>query len=105
MSKPAARTAAGLRLRRTRTAPRPEQAAAGAKPRTGAILRAALWFGMLTGIVEVGLVLALKPLHDRTPGFFHLNRHLVWMIPLFHATLFGAGGLLLACLARLRSRF
>lgn len=68
------------------------------------VLQSALWLGLVTGPIEVGVVLALKPLSDPTPGLFHMNRHLLWMIPAFHAVLFGALGILLGLVARLRPR-
>src|SRR4051812_13152654 len=105
MTNQAATPRGRMRLRRlVRTQPTaPGPAASTRSPL--AVLRAALWFGMSTGAIEVALVLALKPLNDSTPGFFHLNRHLVWMIPLFHVTVFSAFGLVLAVLCRFRRRF
>jgi arylsulfatase A-like enzyme len=63
------------------------------------------WVGLITGPLEVGLVLALKQVRDGTPGLFHMNRHILWMIPLSHLGLFAAVGLLLALLLRFRARF
>lgn len=75
------------------------------RPRPLRVAVAALWIGMITGPLEVGLVLALKPLRDPTPGLFHMNRHLLWSIPLFHLSFFAILGGVLALLARFRSRF
>lgn len=63
------------------------------------------WVGLVTGPLEVGLVLALKQVSDGTPGLFHMNRHIFWMIPLSHLGLFAALGLILAVLRRVRSTF
>src|SRR5215208_2958809 len=104
MRDPATRTVS-LRLRRIRPATQFFPVAPATSPGPLAWLYAALSLGLFTGIGEVGLVLALKPLHDHTPGFFHMNRHIVWMIPLFHAAVFGTCGLLLASLARNRPAF
>jgi arylsulfatase A-like enzyme len=69
------------------------------------VLGGALWLGLATGPLEVALVLATKPLRDPTPGLFHMNRHILWMIPLFDLLLFLIAGAGLAVLARVRSRF
>jgi arylsulfatase A-like enzyme len=69
------------------------------------VLLASAWFGLATGPVEVGLILALKPLHDPTPGFFHMNRHVVWMIPVFHLAFFLLLGLAVMIRMRLARNF
>src|SRR5262249_5242879 len=69
-----------------------------------AILRSATWFGLVVGLLELGLVLALKRLRDPSPGFFRMNRHVVWMIPTADLVLFVGIGLSLAVVARFRPR-
>jgi arylsulfatase A-like enzyme len=59
-----------------------------------------LWFGLCTGIFELGLTLAQKPFIDPSPGFFRMNRHIVWSIPAVNLVLFGFCGLLLALALR-----
>src|SRR5690349_8867974 len=69
-----------------------------------AILLGAAWFGSVVGLLELGLLIALKPLHDPTPGFFRMNRHAVWMIPVGDLLLFSGCGVLLSLAARYRPR-
>ena len=64
-----------------------------------------VWFGLLTGPAELALVLAQKQLRDGTPGFFQMNRQIVWMTPLFHLLLFAAIGGLIGLLAGTWSKF
>jgi arylsulfatase A-like enzyme len=59
--------------------------------------------GLLTGLLELGLTLALEPYYDDAPGFFRGNRHVVWIIPVVNLAIFGAAGLLLGLLVRIRS--
>src|SRR5262245_1262053 len=105
MTNQATTTTARQRLRRDRADRAQAPSELGSKPSARSVIAAALWLGLLTGPAEVGLVVALKRLHDGTPGFLHMNRHIMWMIPLFHAVVFTSAGLLLALLAKLRSRF
>ena len=91
----------------------PEQARAGAGPgwrRRSArsrqvheaqgqalpMLRFSLWLGLITGLAELGLTLAQKPLTDPSPGFFRMNRHIVWTIPTVNLALFGVCGIVAA---------
>jgi arylsulfatase A-like enzyme len=69
-----------------------------------AIGRMALWFGLAVGLLELGLIFALKPLRDPSPGFFRMNRHALWMIPAFNLLLFPSCGIVLAIARRLRPR-
>jgi arylsulfatase A-like enzyme len=59
-----------------------------------------VWFGLVIGLAELGLTLVWKHLRDPSPGFFRMNRHILWTIPLVNLVLFGLCGLLLALLAR-----
>jgi arylsulfatase A-like enzyme len=68
------------------------------------IVAMAVWLGLVVGLSEVGLVLAFRPHPDESPGFFRMNRHIVWMIPLFNLALFGGVGLALAGFAKIRPR-
>ena len=67
-----------------------------------ATLRISLWFGLMVGLAELGLTLAQKPLTDPSPGFFRMNRHIVWTIPTVNLTLFCLCGLALALILRVR---
>jgi arylsulfatase A-like enzyme len=69
-----------------------------------ALVAVALWAGLATGLLELVLTLALKPLRDPSPGFFRGNRHILWMIPTVNLTIFAATGLVLGMLARKRPR-
>ncbi|CAN5675097.1 hypothetical protein BH23PLA1_BH23PLA1_06620 [soil metagenome] len=62
----------------------------------------ALWFGMATGLLELGLLLATKGLHDPSPGLFRMNRHVLWVIPAFNLAAFATCGLLLLAMSRWR---
>ena len=86
----------GLARARSRwTTPRPVVGLhrVGLRPAEVALL--AVWYGLATGLLELGLLLALKPLHDPSPGFFRMNRHALWMIPAVNLAVFGTAGLLL----------
>jgi arylsulfatase A-like enzyme len=62
----------------------------------GAALGIALWFGLLVGPLELGLSLASKALHDPSPLFFRMNRHVLWATPVADLGLFGLCGLVVA---------
>jgi arylsulfatase A-like enzyme len=93
------------RLRRLIPSKQPAGSIPAARPHPLLIVTASVWFGLLTGPAELGLVLARKHLRDGTPGFFQMNRQIVWMIPLTHILLFGAIGALLGLLASRWSKF
>ena len=57
------------------------------------VLRLALWFGLLTGICEVGLLAIRKYALHR---FLFVSMDSIWMAPLADAVLFLAAGVLLA---------
>jgi arylsulfatase A-like enzyme len=63
-----------------------------------------VWFGLIAGLAELGLTLALKMWRDPSPVFFRMNRHIVWTIPTINLAVFGLVGLLLALLVRIRPR-
>ena len=58
------------------------------------------WLGMVVGLAELELTVAQKLLHDPSPGFFRMNRHIVWTIPMVDLALFGLVGLVLALIGR-----
>ena len=61
-----------------------------------------VWFGLTTGLLELGLTFLQKPLYDPSPGLFRMNRQILWTIPAFNLALFGLVGFSLALAARLR---
>ena len=91
----------GWRRVRTRVE---ESASPSAAARLGAVsaFTMSVWFGLSTGLLELGLTLVQKPLHDPSPGFFRINRQIVWTIPTFNLALFALVGVLLAVVVRLR---
>jgi arylsulfatase A-like enzyme len=69
--------------------------------RAGAILKQALWFGLLTGLIEAAL-LGVKRLY--LGRFIRFGPDLAWLAPLSDALAFLAVGLLLVACARLWRR-
>lgn len=61
----------------------------------------AVWFGLFTGLAEVGL-LAVKKLVMH--HIIHLSPHIVWMTPLANVTIFLVFGLVFFLLARFKPR-
>lgn len=62
-----------------------------------------IWSGLLTGVIERGLVLAQRALLDHISlESLRTNRHFMWMIPTADAFLFGLAGVILALLCRRR---
>ncbi len=71
-----------------------------------AVVLMAQWFGLVTGLLELGLLLLRNYLYGTaTLGALQLNRHFHWMIPLTHLAIFSMAGLALAPLALLRARW
>src|SRR5437773_2678477 len=73
-------------------------------PGPRAVAVAALWSGLVTGLLELGLTLALKPLHADAPGLFRENRNILWIIPLVNLVVFAVCGGLVVLAAWLRPR-
>ncbi|HKI19159.1 MAG TPA: sulfatase [Isosphaeraceae bacterium] len=67
-------------------------------------LAISLWFGLSAGLLELGLQFAQKPFIDPSPGFFRMNRHIVWSVPTVNLALFGCCGLLVALAVRVSPR-
>jgi arylsulfatase A-like enzyme len=62
-----------------------------------------VWAGLLTGVIELGLVLAQREFLDQISlESLRTNRHFVWMIPTADVFLFGVAGVFLAWLCRRR---
>jgi arylsulfatase A-like enzyme len=92
------------RLRRLVAEVRRDPHAVDASAGSLALVVAAAWFGLVTGLLELGLTLALKPFYDDALGFFRGNRHILWIVPLVNLAIFGACGLALGLLGRRRPR-
>lgn len=70
-----------------------------------AMLGLALWFGAVTGLLELACVSAWRHLRgDSVLGLMLMSRHYPWMIPTTHLAAFVALGLPLALLAWARPR-
>ncbi len=82
-----------------RTTPRLVAGVHGVGLRPALVALLAVWYGLATGLGELALLQALKPLRDPSPGFFRMNRHAFWMIPTVNLAVFGTAGLLLMALA------
>ena len=69
-----------------------------------AVFLTVLWFGLLAGWLELGLVLVQAATFPQIfQDALRVNRHFVWMIPVSGAMIFGIVGLLLAPVAWLRA--
>src|SRR3954451_24059699 len=95
------REVAAWRKRRRRVLS-PERSAPAVAPGPARVLVASAWCGLFVGLAELGLTIAQKQLRDPSPGFFRMNRHVVWTIPTFNLFLFTIVGLLLATCVRVR---
>jgi arylsulfatase A-like enzyme len=78
---------------------------AGPGPRQGALtlFLTTLWFGLLTGWLELGFVLAQGAIFPHaSPTMLRTNRHMVWMMPISNVLIFSSVGGLIAVLAGIR---
>jgi arylsulfatase A-like enzyme len=66
-----------------------------------AIMTSAVWLGLVTGLLEVAVLVARRHLLDAAAvTALQLNQHARWMIPVSHGLIFAACGLVLAGIAR-----
>ena len=73
------------------------------KPGAAGLFLTTLWFGLVAGWLELGLVLAQRAIHPHVSAdILRTNRHFVWMIPVSELLIFGLVGLLIALLAKWR---
>ncbi len=86
--------------------------AGGVAPGTGkqqgaiGLFLSTLWFGLLTGWVELGLVLAQRAVNPHVSiDRLRTNWHFVWMVPVSDGLIFGVVGLSIALLAKFRRGF
>jgi arylsulfatase A-like enzyme len=76
---------------------------AGWQVGAGGLFLTTLWFGLLTGWLELALVLAQRALHPHLSAHtLRINRHFVWMVPVSDALIFSIVGLSIALLGRAR---
>src|SRR4051812_31554997 len=69
------------------------------------LLLTAAWFGMITGLLELGgLVAAREIIGKITYDTLRTNWHYAWMIPVSNLALFGTAGIVLSLLARVLPR-
>src|SRR5262249_15475387 len=67
-----------------------------------AIMTSAVWLGLVTGLLEMAALFARRRLVDSAAvTALQLNQHARWMIPVSHALIFAACGLVLAGMARI----
>src|SRR3954451_11861221 len=104
MDPAATRTHRPARLRRLVAEVQPAARAIDAPPGPLALVVASIWFGLVTGLLELGLTLALKPFYDEALGFFRGNRHILSSVPLVNLAVFAACALLLGLVAWRRPR-
>ncbi len=65
------------------------------------VLATAAWFGLLTGLIELAILVTRHAFEKSTVlGVLQMNRHFPWMIPLAHLGIFLMVGLPLALAAR-----
>ena len=82
-----------------------ENAGPGAQPGARGLFLLTLWFGLLAGWLELGLVLAQRAVNPHVSvDTLRTNRHFVWMIPVSDVLIFGVVGLAIALLARFHRR-
>ena len=80
-----------------------EHAVSGSRQGAGGLFLTTLWFGLLAGFLEVGLILARGAVDPHvTVDALRTNRHFLWMVPFSDVLIFGVVGFLVALLARFR---
>ncbi len=71
----------------------------------GMIFLLAVWLGLATGLLELGLQFARRHLvNSAAPGALQLNRHALWMVPISNGLIFAACGAVIGGMARLLPR-
>src|SRR4051812_38377027 len=76
-------------------------AASEARPGPLALFLRTIWFGLIAGLLELGLLLAQDSYRPRvTVDSIRINRHYLWMVPVSDLLIVGACGLLLGLIAR-----
>ncbi len=83
-----------------------EKVETGSQPSSGGLFLMTLWFGLVAGWLELGLVLAQWAVNPHVSmDRLRTNWHFVWMVPMADVLIFGVVGLLIALLARIRWKF
>ncbi len=71
--------------------------------RAGSALLVMVWFGLVAGALELGVVSALGTFRPRVPvTLLRTNRHQIWMIPAADVAVFAMVGVVLAVIAATR---
>lgn len=93
-----------VRLSR-RLAPDPSGDRLVPAPRAVSVVLLSAWTGLLTGLLELVVLLARKTLYSSAAlGSLQINRHYAWMIPTANLLIFTAVGLVLGLLERIGPR-
>src|SRR5262245_52601229 len=74
---------------------------AGARLRFNRVFLLAIWCGLLTGLIEVGVIVLRKHTVDLN-RFYWMSRHFVWLIPLTDLLIFVGLGVVSVLLVRFR---
>lgn len=75
----------------------------GPQPRAYPLFRTTLWFGLLAGCLELGLVMVQRSVNPHVSvKMLRTNQHMVWMVPVADVLIFSAVGFAIALLARFR---
>jgi arylsulfatase A-like enzyme len=94
----------------SRRVPTRREAIPASRPLTPrGVVAVAAWFGVVTGLGELGLAFGLKPLFDPAPGLFRMNRFILWTMPtvnlVFFLILGAAGAATIVLKPRTRARW
>src|SRR4051794_3345757 len=82
-----------------------DETGSGSQRGVNRIFLTTLWFGLVAGWLELGLVLVEGAVRPRASfDTLRTNRHLVWMVPVSDVLIFSVVGLLIALLARFQQR-
>jgi arylsulfatase A-like enzyme len=101
MDRAPTQTSRKAQLRRLVTEWTPEDGATEPAPGPIALMALAVWFGLVTGLLELALLLARQRFfHAAALGALQMNRHFLWMVPASSLLIFGACGLPLGLVAR-----
>jgi arylsulfatase A-like enzyme len=83
-----------------------EDVGPASRPGAGGLFLTTLWFGLLAGWLELGVVLAQRAINPHVSmNSLRTNWHFAWMIPAADALIFGVVGLAVALLARFHRGF
>ncbi len=84
--------------------PRPDRDAVARCSGAGALLLAAVWCGLASGLLEVGVTI-LRKQYGATNRFYWTTRHFVWLVPLIDLAILVGLAAVLGIVARLGRRW